>query len=153
MVTVMFRRPKRLGSAGDTIVEVLIAVGIVSLVLTSGFAVTSRNAAAGQKTQEQTNALKLVERQSELFLASETKPSSFPVCFDGVNSFVDTSSALCLVDASGNTADSTVDTGAQYRLSITEVTTPSYSSYVVNAEWETLGDAKANVSTYVRRTD
>jgi type II secretory pathway pseudopilin PulG len=144
-------KPMRLGRAGDTIVEVLIAVGIVSLVLTGAYAVTNRNNAAGQKTQEQLNALKLVERQSELLLSAGANPPNISGCFDGVDSFVPSTSPACLVDSSGTPVDPLIDQGAKFQLTIIKAATSEI--YTVNAQWTTLGGETANVSTYVRRAD
>ncbi len=51
--------------AGDTIVEVLIAIAIVSLVLTGAYASTRRSRNAIQTAQEQGEALKIAESQLE----------------------------------------------------------------------------------------
>lgn len=50
---------------GDTIVEVLIAIAVVSMVLGSAYAITNRTVKSQQLTIEHTEALKLVESQLE----------------------------------------------------------------------------------------
>lgn len=50
---------------GDTIIEVLIAIAIVSLTLGSAYAVASRTMRNAQQAQEHTEALKLLEGQLE----------------------------------------------------------------------------------------
>lgn len=143
---------KALNNTGDTIVEVLIAIAIVSLVLTSAYALTNRNTAASQEAQEQTNALKLVERQSEQFLAKDTLPSPLPGCFDETGDMVPNTDAGCSVNAAGTKYDPATDGGAQYALRISEDSTRP-GTYIINASWTTLNGLNANVSTYVRRAD
>lgn len=66
-------RLRKLGSHGDTIVEVLIATAIASLVLVSAYAITTRNTRATQDVQENSYAQKLVEQQ---VVAITSKPGS-----------------------------------------------------------------------------
>lgn len=134
--------------AGDTIVEVLIAIAIVSLVLVSGYALTARNNAASQEVQEQSNALKLVERQSEQLLAAKVAPTPLPGCFGASGNFVLASSSECSVNSNGESYTGT-DAGAQYILSISQ----NASTYTINAQWVTINGQTANVSTYLRRAD
>lgn len=138
-----------LGSAGDTIVEVLIAIAIVSLTLTSAYALTRRNTLASQQTQEQSTALKLVERQTELLLANSTAPTVLG-CFNETGVYVVLPSAECSMNFSGLQYDDTVDGGAKYNLSVNPT---ANGSYVVNAQWSTLSGPTADVSTYVRRAE
>lgn len=51
--------------AGDTIVEVLIAIAVISLILTGAFVVTSRSARAVRDSQEHAEALFLLQGQIE----------------------------------------------------------------------------------------
>lgn len=50
---------------GDTIVEVLIAIAIISAVLGSAYAITNRNVENSQQAQEHSQALKVAESQLE----------------------------------------------------------------------------------------
>jgi prepilin-type N-terminal cleavage/methylation domain-containing protein len=50
---------------GDTIVEVLIAIAIISMVLATGYAITNRNLALTQDTQEQSQAQEILQHQVE----------------------------------------------------------------------------------------
>ena len=72
--------------AGDTIVEVLISIAVVSVVLAGAFVVTNRSLQATRSSQERSIALKLAESQLEqikglsvsnpslIFNASTTSP-------------------------------------------------------------------------------
>lgn len=119
---------------GDTIIEVLIATGIVSLVLTSAYALTNRNIQATQEVQEQAYAQKLVEQQVELLRASATKPAS-DGCFNA--SGVSVTGAACKV----------TNGGASYTLLVHPISAVQYSA---RATWETLGGKSANVTVYYR---
>jgi len=138
-----------LGTAGDTIVEVLIAIAIVSLTLTSAYAVTRRNTTASQQTQEQSTALKLVERQTELLLADANAPTVLG-CFNETGVYVVLPSVECSLNLNGLQYDDAVDGGAKYDLSINPT---ANGTYTVNARWSTLSGPTADVSTYVRRAE
>lgn len=63
---------------GDTILEVLIAVAVLSLVLTISFALSNRNTQGNRQAQERGEATKYTETQMELlktYLAQTTTPS------------------------------------------------------------------------------
>ena len=81
---------------GDTIIEVLIAIGIVSLVLTSAYALTNKNVSSIQQVQEQGYAQKVAEQQVELLRAANSKPTA-DGCFDpSTGAFVSpASNAIC----------------------------------------------------------
>lgn len=126
------------GERGDTIVEVLIATAIVSLVLASAYALTNRNVAAIQRAQEQQYAQKLVEQQIEL-LRADTSPPSGDGCYDPSDgTYVQPASNSICQPKSG---------GATYNISVSNV---SGSDYVVRATWEALGGETARVTIYYR---
>lgn len=127
---------------GDTIIEVLIAIGIVSFVLTSAYAVTNRNTQASQKIQEQGQAQKLVERQIEL-LRSYSGPITGGSCLD----IPDVTTGV-VVQTTGPPCDKTADgSGAIYALKITQAA----GTYKVSASWDALGGQTGNVTMYYRR--
>ncbi len=131
----------RKSQRGDTIVEVLIAIGIVSLVLVTAYATSNRNAQTMQNTREQTQAQKLVEGQIEYLRAySGSDTFSSTKCFVGSNI---TSGANCTVNGSGTTVGSGY-TGASYALGITK----SSSVYTVSAQWDKLGGGKGNITMH-----
>ena len=142
MRPVRFRMSKMLGSRGDTIVEVLIAIGIVSLVLTTAYAVTNKNVSSIQQVQEQGYAQKLVEQQVELLRAAVTKPTANG-CFDpNTGSFVSpTSNAICQ-PLSGNTT---------YNLEISNNPTRS-ANYRIQAVWDAIGGGQSKVTVYYKVT-
>ena len=73
----------RLNTRGDTIVEVLIALAVCSLLLGGAFATTTRSLAGARQSQERGEALKIAESQAEA-LRSMPSPgtATAPFCFD-----------------------------------------------------------------------
>lgn len=125
---------------GDTIVEVLIAISIISLVLVSAYTVTNRNALAAQKVQEQGQAQRLVERQIELLRGFRgTIPAdSCMISTGGVLSLG--SLTACQLQTAGS--------GATYTVNIQ----PKLDSvYQISAEWDALNGKRASVTMYYRR--
>ena len=118
---------------GDTIIEVLIAIGIVSLVLTSAYALTNRNIQISQEVQEQAYAQKLVERQVELLRAASIKPTA-DSCFSTAGVIV------------SGTACNVTNGGADYTLLLHHLT--AVNQYSVQAKWQTLDGKTANVTVY-----
>lgn len=127
----MFReRMQKLNQRGDTIVEVLIAIAIVSMVLGGAYATTNKSLQATRSAQEQGVGLKLVETQLEQLksLADTpgglaTTPASFCIVQTaGKPTVTSTASAgsPCTLNSNGATATS-ADQPA-YQLAITQLT-------------------------------
>lgn len=125
-----------LGQRGDTIVEVLIAVAIVSLVLTAAYALTNRNLQRIQAVQEQSYAQRLVEQQVEYLRASDSanRPSSSGQCYTDAHNLG--SGAGCTVTSGG----------ASYIRSISTAD----GTYTITVTWQTLGGGNATVTAYYR---
>lgn len=115
---------------GDTIVEVLIAIAVVSLVLAAAFTSTRRSASATRTAQEHGEALKLAESQVEQIKVASEKgevlPNSF--CFDG-------GVAKPLPEPACTTGT------VAYRQSITK----AGNDYVVIVQWDGLSGGTNNV--------
>ncbi len=116
---------------GDTIVEVLIAVAVVSLVLTSAYMLSNRNRQNMQSIKEQAQAQKLVEQQIEMLRLTDADNIPTSGCLSEVN--VSATGAGC----------KKVDGGAEYTVSITGIDTKTYRA---SAEWDKLGGGKSTVS-------
>lgn len=94
---------------GDTIVEVLIAIAVMSLVLGGAYVTTNRNLLATRAAQERSNALTLVESQLEQIksLAITDAASLFDTniptefCISQDQAIVGADTADCKVDQSG----------------------------------------------------
>lgn len=133
----MLKQRSRQSEKGDTIVEVLIAVAVVSLVLVSAYAITNRNTQSAQTAQEQDYAQKLVQQQVELLRSAPDRPKSGG-CLGGNAEKLEEGNALCTKKIGG----------ATYVLSIKQA--DDSSPFVVNAHWDTLNGSTADVSLYYR---
>jgi prepilin-type N-terminal cleavage/methylation domain-containing protein len=73
----VIKKNKRLAERGDTIVEVLIAIAIISAILSGAYIVVNKSLIAGRESQERGNALKLsqgqIERLKNLSSSNPTK--------------------------------------------------------------------------------
>lgn len=100
---------KKLSERGDTLVEVLVSIGVLSLILGGAFILTNRSLQSSRAAQERLNATKLVESQLEQIknlvsttpdsIFGATVPSSF--CIDSSGAVKASSDAACKVSADG----------------------------------------------------
>lgn len=94
---------------GDTLVEVLIAIAVVSLVLGGAFVTTNRSLSATRAAQERGVALKLAESQLEQLKALvASNPNAVfaagapsPFCITSGGAVVAANNAACAVGTSG----------------------------------------------------
>jgi len=139
----------RAGERGDTIVEVLIAIAIVSLVLGGAYVTTNRSLLATRSAQERGNALKLVESQLEQLKGlSKTDPDAIfgygtAFCVPPDNIPVGATDPKCRVNSAGT--QTTAE--PSYRLSITQ-TGNTFS--IVNTWTDVGGKITDNVSMVYR---
>lgn len=108
----------KLHQRGDTIVEVLIAITIVSLILGGAYVTSHNSLDATLDAQEHTNALQLTQGQVELLRTDATTgnpiftdavdPSGTPPSFFCLsdNGSVQTTQAACTVNSVGSTSTS-----------------------------------------------
>jgi prepilin-type N-terminal cleavage/methylation domain-containing protein len=102
---VVIRRMSKLHQRGDTIVEVLIAITIISLILGGAYVTSNDSLDATQDSQEHANALQLAQAQVELLRTMATTGSpvfttATPFCITN-NGTVKTTVAACTVDSAG----------------------------------------------------
>jgi prepilin-type N-terminal cleavage/methylation domain-containing protein len=131
---------KGLGQRGDTIVEVLIAIAIISLVLVGAYATANRNANITQDTLEHSVALKLAESQIEYL---RQKPTFSGPCFllDGSTGTTDSCKGL---KPNGNDA-------ANYNVTLTASGTAPNITYTIAVSWESIVSSQtSNVTMYYR---
>jgi prepilin-type N-terminal cleavage/methylation domain-containing protein len=134
----MFINFRTLSERGDTLVEVLIAIAVISLILGGAFVTTNRNLQNTRQAQERGNAQKLVESQIEqLKNVIATNPTSIfgsgapaSFCINAVGAVVASSNAACAVNAAGTAT--TIE--PIYRL----VATRSGNTFTVNNTWSKL---------------
>lgn len=137
---------RRLNQAGDTIVEVLIAIGVVGLMLTSAYAITNRSNRSLQDAQEHGQALKLVETQIELLRSAGSLPNGI-ICFKTSDGTPTSTATDCALGSNGLPATKQ----PTYNLSITHVDDANHPNvYAIKAVWDSVLTGKANVTVYYR---
>lgn len=138
------RLRRRLGEKGDTIVEVLITITVISSVLVGAYITTNKNIASTQDAQERTQALKLVETQVEN-LRSKTSTVISGGCFDSTGTPRDGSGISCDISPNGPGTQPT------YTMKIVPDAGGS-GVYTVTGMWDSLvnGVGKSNVTMYYR---
>lgn len=131
-------RPRLLlNQRGDTIAEVLVVIGILSLILSGAFVLTNRSLQSARSAQERLSAIKLVESQVEQIKnVSGTANSATifgpsipnPFCINASGVVVAASNAACTMGAEGNPA-----TGQPaYKISVSRVG----NDFTVNNKWD-----------------
>lgn len=126
---------------GDTIVEVLICIAVISLVLGGAFVTTNRSLQNTRAAQERSAALKLAESQLEQIkglLASNPDailgagaPASF--CIVSGTTVVSSTNAACIVDTAGAPAAASVQ--PRFQLAITR----AGDTFTVENSWTNPG--------------
>lgn len=143
-------RTDRTKERGDTIVEVLIAISVVSLILGGAYVTTNRSLIATRAAEERGNALKLAEAQVEQLkgLAKSNPNSIFgsgtpmPFCISAATGApVLDSNAACKVSAGGT--PTTVQ--PVYSLSITRAS--DGNTFTVTNQWT---DASGRITDNLR---
>jgi type II secretory pathway pseudopilin PulG len=86
---------------GDTIVEVMIALAILSSVLGTSFAIASRSIRKGRQAQERTEALKITESQIELLKEAGNKPINVAGLYSSDYALPSPSRSFCFNSATG----------------------------------------------------
>lgn len=132
MFIASLNRPTR--ERGDTIIEVLIVIAVISLVLAGAYVTTNRSLLATRAAQERGNALKLAESQiEEIKGLAATNPTALfgttaPFCITGTPPTpVTVSGTNCTFSLPGNPTGS----GPQFAISITR--TSNY--FVLSETW------------------
>lgn len=146
----MFIAKAHAAERGDTIVEVLIAIAVISTILGGAFIMTNRSLQGTRDAQERVNATKLVEGQIEQIknLAATDSTQLFGAtgvyCIGGGAVRVSTH-ATCTVDVNGAVAPAGVE--PRYQLTIAR----SGNTFTVRAVWTNVrGSTQNNVEMKYR---
>jgi len=145
----MLRRWRARCERGDTVVEVLICIAIISLILGGAFVLMNRSLQAERQAQERLNGIKLVEGQLEqLKYIAATNPdaifaSGVPAsyCIDTAGAVVDASTSACTVGVNGNPTTSQ----PSFQLSITKTTVGSLNTFTVTNNWTSVRGTPNNI--------
>lgn len=158
--------------AGDTIIEVMIALAIVGAVIGTSYAISARSLRTGRQAQERTEALKLVESQIELLKAAAPAQKATLFSSPAGNFCVTTSPAGVVVAQNspppadpfadplvvqvgsagpGYAADCALGDSKRYLMSIQRVDEPAVapapvtSVFVIRARWQKVGGGNDEV--------
>jgi prepilin-type N-terminal cleavage/methylation domain-containing protein len=139
---------------GDTIIEVLISLAVVSLVLASAYAITTRNVSTNQDTQEHNQAQQIVQKQLEELRAISVNGavSSFQSqgCIvknvsTGLLGFTSNLGGGCTFDADATTAHCTAE--PCYQVAITQLDAANNPSlFEITATWTSLQGTTSSVA-------
>jgi len=131
-------------SRGDTIVEVLIATAIISLVLVVAYATTNRNTQTLQNTQELEQAQHLAETQVELLRANQGLTTNGD-CFDTTTGAPTTH---CSVASAAGYTETIGIPGGSLPSTCGSASSTS-NTYTVCVYWTSLGSgSNSNVTLY-----
>ena len=133
---------------GDTIIEVLIAMAIISFILIGAYITINRNILLLDDSQEHSQAVYLLSSQIESLRQSKINTSINGQCFNGITLFNNTGpvgSNNCILNSSGTEASA----NQQPNYSITINSTPTivhlspsnsytYYTYQLKATWTSL---------------
>jgi type II secretory pathway component PulJ len=122
----------RLNQTGDTIIEVLLAIAIVSSVLGGAYVSSNRSLNASRQAEERVEALKLAEGQLERMKALAKVPT---------NNIHSAPNIFC-IDVSTNSKTTTVpcadsSLGVNYQFSISR--DPATNVFTITSRWDRLG--------------
>jgi type II secretory pathway pseudopilin PulG len=139
-----------LSERGDTIVEVLISIAVISLILGGAFVATNRSLTATRDTQERSDGLKLVESQIELLKSQVSTNAAAifgspvsPFCIVTATSAVSASNTSdCKMSAAGT--PTTVD--PKYNIAITR----SGNVFTIVNTWDGITGRPAKVEMKYR---
>ncbi len=125
---------KKLNNRGDTIVEVLIATAVVSMILAGAFVSTNTSSNNTRSAQERGEALKLAETQVELIKIAVDSGANIKAlgnfCMEGIWDPDTPPPSSCPDIGSGNLYDVVVNH------------TIGTSNFLVHVEWDSLNRGK-----------
>jgi len=146
----MLKRLK-LNQVGDTMVEVLISMAIVSMILGGAYVTSNKSTLSIRDAQEHVDALKLASAEIELLKSLSPPPlNGNHLCFtlDGTPHPYTTDNSECILTSAGD-KDSTGILPA-YTVNITDVVINSYDTFRVNISWASITGGNGNIDMYYR---
>ncbi len=146
---------KTINELGDTIVEVLIAVAVMSMVLGGAYSIASRSLSSIRQAQEHTVALKYAEAQIEQLKQMATnKGNDYATTPNNIFSY---GSNFCSIYATVPTpglyiypdsnANCTKSNGIPYHISISRTDSGHVHKFTTLVHWDNIrGDGQDNVT-------
>ncbi len=145
----------RLNRRGDTLVEVLIAIGIISTVLAGAYVMTNRSLISTRDAQERVNATKLAETQLELIKSAVAKDPNIVFATGVPTSFcaIPTATSVAIYQSSDTRctqmdANGTSPVTTQPRFTI--VDTRTNNDFMVKVTWVSAGGVRSNDNVQLR---
>ena len=135
-------------SRGDTIIEVLIAIAIVSLILAGAYQLSRRSLNTVRDSQEHSQARQIAQAQLEN-LNNKGGIISPDRCFDPSGNAQTGTSNTCSFDSKNNNNCDPAIEAYCYVVSI-EQPIPLDTTYKVTISWDRIGGGKDNVSMFYR---
>jgi prepilin-type N-terminal cleavage/methylation domain-containing protein len=133
---------------GDTIVEVLIAIAVISSVLGGAYTITNKNVKNSQHAQEQSRAAKIAETQIEQlksYIASGSLPSAGTnFCFPSTASATPTQFGTAALPAADAVYDPACRIETKYMTGIKQQ--PASDNYTVYISWDGPSGNRSQVS-------
>lgn len=133
---------KQARQSGDTIVEVLIAVAIISIVITVSFATAQRSLQIGRRAQERTEGLKVAESQVEILKA--LAPLTTPNIFDSTASSP-TNPTFCVTPTQIINIGCAEGPDNRYNKQITRVDNGTESTFNIRVYWDSLRGGQEDI--------
>jgi type II secretory pathway pseudopilin PulG len=145
---------QKVTSAGDTIIEVLIAIAVMSFVLGSAFAISNRSQLSIQDAQEHTEALKIAQSQVEqLKQISDNNPGGFDNSGPPKTIFNTALSNFCIQGGKITAACQITGLGGFKYIARINVTAPAGAdpkpyTFEVIVNWPRIHDTAGNLNLY-----
>lgn len=142
--------PKKLKQAGDTIVEVIIAIAVLSLVIGIAYSLAIRSASTVQSAQQRNEAVQLAQSQVEFL-------RSYPIQHATTEPTFDSTHNVCF-DTGGNPTPSSCnfpESSGSYGVTIVQASAGSdgWVLYTISVTWtHLLVGGQNNVTMYYEVT-
>ena len=134
--------------AGDTIVEVIIAITVISTVLAGAFVTSNKSFKSMQDAQERGQAVKLVQSQLEWLRVNTATLPTTDFCFTVAGVAVQAIPANCRLSGDGSVAPAGKEPAYTIKITKDAVTRPTYT---VLATWAPVtGSTQSNVTMSYR---
>ncbi|TAH34119.1 hypothetical protein EYC59_03930 [Candidatus Saccharibacteria bacterium] len=142
----ILKKLHKLTSKGDTIVEVLLAVGVISFTLVTAYAISSRSMDGIRTSQERQEALALAQSQIELVRQNLGLDSDTKGCFDESNNPVERGGDACKFRGDGTSGCTNADAYCY----LADITKSADGAYQVRVSWENASASQSEVSLWYR---
>lgn len=133
--------------AGDTIVEVLLAIGVITAVLAGAYTTTRRNLNTSTAGREHDLGAKLAQNQVEMLKAGLTQEGFVPPVTDFC--LVDSGTTVTSVASSDPQCSAATVSGAGTPFTV-QVTQPDPNLYRVHVEWDRISGGTDQVDYFYR---